>query len=60
MLMSLDLKPLSQEGLFIIALQSTSIVSEKQILTLILSKIKWSIHKTQDAPTLSLIALAPN
>ena len=47
-LKSLDLKSLST-GFFIAALQSTSVLLEKPISTLILLKIKLFIHIIQDA-----------
>ena len=50
-LRSLDLKSLStRRFFFIVALQSTSAWLGKLTLTLILSKIKLSIHITQDVP----------
>jgi len=49
-LRSLDLKSLSVRRFFIAVLQSTSVWLVKRILTLTLSKIKLSIHITQDVP----------
>ena len=48
-LKSLDLKSLSTRRFFIAALQSTSVLLEKPISTLILLKLKLFIHVIQDA-----------